>query len=117
MDTNDFYREFGNRLRAAREATGLTQAELADRVAMSRPSIANVERGRQRIAVHQLVAIALALGVEPSRLFPALGGLAARVGRAMHEAGLSDETTAEITAWSARAVERLQSEENGDEQA
>ncbi|MDP9470648.1 MAG: helix-turn-helix domain-containing protein [Chloroflexota bacterium] len=106
MDVKYFYRAFGDRLRIEREAAGLTQEELAGRVQMSRPSVANIERGNQRVALHQLVAFAAAIGVEPTVLLPQPTGLAARLGRAVQEAGLPDD----VVAWGARAVERLEGE-------
>lgn len=43
----DFYVSFGARLRTARRAAGLSQADLAGRVGLSRTSITNIERGKQ----------------------------------------------------------------------
>ena len=56
-------RNVGERVRALRAARGLTQRELAGRVQISRPSIANVEAGRQNVGLRQLCALADALGV------------------------------------------------------
>ena len=66
----EFYREFGTRLRDARKRSGLSQDELAIRVGMSRPALANIESGRQRVALHNLPAFATVLGVEPDDLLP-----------------------------------------------
>jgi len=103
-----FYEELGRRIRQTREAAELTQEDLALRVELSRASVANIERGNQRVAVHRFVEIAQALGVEPIRLLPRPEGRAARLGRTVREAGIPDE----IASWGARAVERL---EVGDE--
>jgi transcriptional regulator with XRE-family HTH domain len=65
-----FYAEFGAKLKRARERAGLTQKELADRVDLPRTSVTNIEHGRQRIALHQLVQFAAALGTEPLELLP-----------------------------------------------
>lgn len=65
-----FYAEFGAKLRLARENAGLTQKELAERVELPRTSVTNIEHGRQRIALHQLVQLASALGTEPLDLLP-----------------------------------------------
>jgi transcriptional regulator with XRE-family HTH domain len=65
-----FYAAFGAKLRRAREDAHLTQKQLADRVDLPRTSITNIEGGRQRIALHQLVQFAEALGVEPLELLP-----------------------------------------------
>lgn len=48
----------------------LSQEELAKRVGMSRPSIANIESGRQQISVVQLMHFSNVLGVSPLALLP-----------------------------------------------
>lgn len=63
-------REFGRLLRATRTKVGLSQQELADRVLLSRPSIVNIELGRQGISLDQLYLFAGALGVEAAALLP-----------------------------------------------
>lgn len=64
------YRLFGSRVRALREEQNVTQEELANRVALSRTSITNIERGRQRVMLHQMLDIAQALDADPSKLVP-----------------------------------------------
>jgi transcriptional regulator with XRE-family HTH domain len=64
------YKEFGQRLRSAREDRQLTQKDVADRVGLKRTSITNIERGRQHIALHQLFLLAKAVGREPVELLP-----------------------------------------------
>jgi transcriptional regulator with XRE-family HTH domain len=64
------YRLFGSRVRALREAKKVTQEELAKRVDLSRTSITNIEKGRQRVLLHQMVDIAHALDAEPNALIP-----------------------------------------------
>lgn len=64
------YRDFGRRLRTAREAGGLSQSELAARVGLGRTSITNIETGRQRVPLHLLLELAAALGVQPASLLP-----------------------------------------------
>jgi transcriptional regulator with XRE-family HTH domain len=66
-----FYREFGDRLRAARIVRGVSQSEIAADVGLSRTSVANIERGRQRLTLHLLIEFARALQVEPCDLLPA----------------------------------------------
>lgn len=64
----------GRRIRALRDekVPQWTQEELANRTAgaISRSTLANMEIGRQRISIHQLFAVADALGVEPQDLLP-----------------------------------------------
>lgn len=67
MDEDTIYDEIGALVAARRGALGLTQAEVAAKVGVSRPSLANIEVGRQRVLVHQLYAIARALEVEDPR--------------------------------------------------
>lgn len=64
------YRVFGSRLREAREQADVTQEELARRVDLSRTSITNIEKGRQRILLHQVLNLAGALNVDPAQLMP-----------------------------------------------
>jgi transcriptional regulator with XRE-family HTH domain len=64
------YRVFGSRLRELREKASVTQEELAKRVDLSRTSITNIEKGRQRVLLHQFVDLAEALNVEPTALMP-----------------------------------------------
>ncbi len=64
------YQLFGNRVRELREEKNVTQEELARRVDLSRTSITNIEKGRQRILLHQLVDIAAALDAKPQDLMP-----------------------------------------------
>jgi len=66
----NFYRLFGTKLSQARKAAGLTQEVLAERVGMSRPSIANIERGNQQVPLHMLASFASVLGKKPCELLP-----------------------------------------------
>lgn len=66
------YVSFGVAVRNARIKAGLTQQELADRIGLSRPSIANVETGRQQVLLGDLYEYAAALGVSPKSLFNSL---------------------------------------------
>lgn len=66
------YRAIGDLVSTQRLQVGLTQQELADRTGgrLSRSAIANIERGRQRVALHHLFDLADTLGVAPSTLLP-----------------------------------------------
>lgn len=55
-------------VRQLREATGLSQEELAEQAGLHRTYISLVERGRRNITVDALSQIAEALDVYPSRL-------------------------------------------------
>ena len=66
------YRSIGEAVRKRRRALGLTQQQLADRLGISRASLANIEVGRQRMLVHHLYGLARELGVEVPALLPPL---------------------------------------------
>jgi transcriptional regulator with XRE-family HTH domain len=61
-------RRLGARVRTRRAQLGLTQHALAARSGFSRPSIANVEAGRQNVTLRQLCAVALALELDVADL-------------------------------------------------
>lgn len=58
----------GARVRDARQASGLTQEELAGRACMSRASIANLEAGRQDMPISRLWLLAVLLDVSLASL-------------------------------------------------
>lgn len=62
-DIDEALQRLGERMRELRAERGLTQLRLAERSGISRPSIANVEAGRQNISLRQLCALAAALGI------------------------------------------------------
>jgi transcriptional regulator with XRE-family HTH domain len=64
------YKEVGNLINQARNYRGLTQQELSDLIHLTRPSIANIERGNQKISLLTLYQIADALKVSPQSLLP-----------------------------------------------
>ena len=55
----------GSKIQHMREALGWTQAELATRTGWSRPTIANLETGRQRILLADVERIARAFQTAP----------------------------------------------------
>lgn len=56
-------RQIGERIRIAREARGLSQEQLAERIARDQRSVSEYESGKRRIYAHDLPTIARALGV------------------------------------------------------
>jgi Zn-dependent peptidase ImmA (M78 family)/transcriptional regulator with XRE-family HTH domain len=54
--------ELGTRLRSSREASGLTQAEVAARVGLSRPAVAEIEAGRRGVSGLELDRLAYLFG-------------------------------------------------------
>jgi transcriptional regulator with XRE-family HTH domain len=69
--TSDLFVLYGKNLKNAREAAGLTQTELAERVESSQPTIARWEAGRGVPSDGMKIRLALVLGYEqPRDLFP-----------------------------------------------
>jgi len=54
---------FGGRVRRLRDVAGLTQAELAEQIGLTRASVANMEGGRQQPNLAALISLATALKV------------------------------------------------------
>lgn len=61
--------KFGQNIRQARLAAGLTQAELAGRMHCAEGTISCIERGTVGISMRTLAALCNALEVRPSVLF------------------------------------------------
>jgi transcriptional regulator with XRE-family HTH domain len=105
----DIRKEFGRTLRLVRKKVGLSQQELADRVTLSRPSIVNIELGRQGISLDQLYVFAGALGIGAVELLPniapVLGGSLLRQ-LETHRHDLPDGTA----QWVASVVRTAESE-------
>jgi transcriptional regulator with XRE-family HTH domain len=69
-EEEEFTRRLGLSIRQHRDAEGLTQDELASQAALSRGSIANIERGTQSPQLYALVLIARALSCGLADLVP-----------------------------------------------
>lgn len=65
---DEMYAQIGAAIRRRRDALGLSQAQLADRVGLVRTSVTMIEGGSQALLVHQLVDIAKALRTTPAHL-------------------------------------------------
>ncbi|MBY3621310.1 hypothetical protein CA600_22695 [Paenibacillus sp. VTT E-133280] len=61
MNEDYWYKIIGGNIRSSRVTRGITQKDLGLKLNISRPSIANIEAGRQRIQVHFLFQLAEAL--------------------------------------------------------
>jgi transcriptional regulator with XRE-family HTH domain len=65
-------RVFGERVRARREALGLSQEALAARSGVHWTFLGQVERGRRNLNLHNLLKVAAGLGVDPGELVQGL---------------------------------------------
>ena len=72
LDAKDslLYEQLGRTIAKVREEKDYSQEKLAKKVRLTRTSITNIERGRQRIQLHTLYMIADILKVELSELLP-----------------------------------------------
>ena len=69
-DHPDFYKKVGEAIRAKRKERGLSQEGLAKAVGLKRPSMSNIEKGRQNILLHTFYDIADTLNASPNALLP-----------------------------------------------
>jgi transcriptional regulator with XRE-family HTH domain len=80
----EFQMLYGERVREARTAAGVKQDALADRLGLTRSSVANIEAGRQgNPSAFSLILTAEALGCDPRWLLTGSGAAAVRPDRTM----------------------------------
>jgi transcriptional regulator with XRE-family HTH domain len=63
-------KQFGRRLKAAREARDVKQQDLSDALQLSRTTVSNLERGTQRVFLDQVYDCAIILGADLNDLLP-----------------------------------------------
>lgn len=68
MNIEKIYKKLGKHIKEERTWRGITQVQLAKRIGISRPSLANIEVGRQRVFIHQFRKIEKGLGLEKNSL-------------------------------------------------
>lgn len=70
MNEKLLYSLVGKKISQARKDSPFTQAMLAKAVGLTRASVANVERGHQKLSLYTLFEIAAILGREPTEFLP-----------------------------------------------
>ena len=65
-----FYAEVGRRIKNARVKSNISQEHLAANIGLTRTSITNIEKGRQKLLAHTLWDIANVVAVDVNRLLP-----------------------------------------------
>ncbi|MCY9670670.1 helix-turn-helix domain-containing protein [Paenibacillus alginolyticus] len=70
MDEDEYYKVVGVQIRTIRLTREQSQSALSQRLNISRPSLANIEAGRQRIHLYLLFQISNELKVPVNKLFP-----------------------------------------------
>lgn len=66
VDEGVIYRAFGRAVAERRNAISKTQEQVAREIGLSRASLANIERGSQKVFLHQILALTEALGLQSS---------------------------------------------------
>ena len=94
----------GARLRQARKEAGLTQGELAEKVARAETTISNAERGQVAVSLETLQTFAEALRIEPSYFFQGFSVSRASSDKA---ATLHQELDLLVTRMSAKKLQLL----------
>ena len=69
MDYDEFNSKFGTKLKYYRLLNGLTQEDLSEKLDVDAHYISDIERGTRNITMKTFHKIAVALGVEPYKLF------------------------------------------------
>jgi len=59
-------------LKAARKKRKLTQWQLADKLGCQQPLVAKIERAARRLDIAEFIDVALAIGVDPSKIIKKL---------------------------------------------
>lgn len=70
VNPKSIYPLIGKEISRLRKNKKWTQEELAKAVSLTRTSITNIEKGRQKILIHTLWDLAEQLDVHPSKLLP-----------------------------------------------
>ena len=69
MPTMDSKQLIGKRIKGLRQARGLSQATLAEKVGMSPKYLSSIERGKENPTLDTFIRLSAALGVELAELF------------------------------------------------
>jgi DNA-binding XRE family transcriptional regulator len=69
-DLDAFYKEVGNLIQNKRISKKITQEKLASKVSLTRTSITNIEKGRQKLLLHTFFDIANSLDAKIEDLTP-----------------------------------------------
>ena len=92
------YSNVGARIRDERERRNVSQEMLADRVGLTRTSITNIEKGRQKVLLHTLLEIARVLDLKPTRLLPDISRLS--------RIDVPPDVSKNVSRWIERSLER-----------
>lgn len=91
-EINGIYKLIGENIQRARNKANINQDELASKIQLGRTSITNIEKGKQKILVHTLLQIALALDVPIYDLLPNLDAISPDINQLLSRQPLDQET-------------------------
>lgn len=111
MSDTDIYRLLGRNIAAQRAARKLTQAQVAERLGLTRASLANIETGRQRAMLHHIYEIVDALELESILdLIPGQRPKSWQTTRRSEQSSTGEQAAMKFTNDTLTAVERAQVE-------
>ena len=104
IDEDLFYKEIGTIIRVERKNCSLTQGELSVLLGISRTSITNIERGNQKVPLHMMYAVAMALEIDIHRLIPEPASVLAKINDRLISVGKKQE---DVKVKTADAIEKI----------
>ena len=113
MDEEELYASLGRNLSARRRELRKTQAEIAKAIGLSRASLANIERGKQKVLLNQVYRLANALELDDVRVLLPLGKISLKAAVPFDDSLVINEPEEGLTANQRRDVERLFSSVSG----
>jgi len=85
-----FYQQFGQLLRSARKSAGLSQEDLAKAIGLTRTSVSNIEKGRQKVLLHTFAELLGVLQLPAPDLLPARATDSSKLAMSLDELKNSD---------------------------
>lgn len=70
LDVDSFYKEIGLRIKSERIKRDISQKSLGNHLELTRASVINLEKGRHRPSIYQLIQIASFFQIDYSSLVP-----------------------------------------------
>jgi transcriptional regulator with XRE-family HTH domain len=106
------YIETGILIKKARMLRNWTQQDLSEEVNLTRASITNIERGKQKISLYTLYLIADALNIPPKSLLPELSVIQKSESPLFSDLTIiKSKTTKEEYEWIKNVIKKSKSDE------
>lgn len=72
MEEKDYYQKLGEEISKLRNSRNINQEQLADFLNISRPSIGNIENGRQKPSIYLLQLLSIYFEIDLNELLPVI---------------------------------------------